>query len=103
MESTDIPTNAQITEFWEQHGLHHNKPTGGFFWDEGDNLVFDMHKGETGITLDILFRYAVSRYRKTHDDKASRQVLMKWVNMLIRVPVYADHPALTLFWTLKEA
>lgn len=53
------PTPADLRDFWEHYGLHYNKPSGGFFWDKDDNLVFDMHKGETGISLRNLFDYAV--------------------------------------------
>src|SRR3972149_8256793 len=60
MESKQ-PTPEQIKEFWEWCGLHYNKPTGGFFWDNDDNLVIDLHKGETGIDLNNLFKYAIPR------------------------------------------
>lgn len=103
MTPIDIPTKEQMMEFWEQHGLHHNKPTGGFFWDEGCNLVFDMHKGETGINLDILFRYAVSKYRSAHDEDAVRMMLVTWVKKLVGKSPYANYPALALFLVLQQA
>lgn len=103
MESTDKPTKAQMVKFWKQHGLHHNEPNGGFFWDEGNNLVFDMHKGETGINLDILFKYAVSEHLKAKDDERMRPILIAWVNKLLKEPAYADYPALALFWVLQRS
>ena len=41
-------------------GLHRNEPTGGFWWDSEDNLIFDFHKlEEKGFTgsLDNCFEW----------------------------------------------
>ena len=105
----DIPTEEQITRFWVQHGLHHNEPDGGFFWDTGYNLVFDMHKGETGMNLDILFRYAVTKYQKAHGDECTEHLLKIWAHRLATKPNCRDelncmdYPALALYLILQEA
>ena len=72
---SEEPTREQIRWLLEWCGLHHNKPTGGYFWDKDERLVLDMHNGEEGIDLSFLFEYAIPKlfemgydYRLWSDD-----------------------------------
>ncbi len=53
-----------LERFLEWCGLHHNKPTGGFWWDKDCNLLLDFHKGDK-IDLNFLFKWAVPKLYTT--------------------------------------
>jgi len=62
--TTEQPTKQQQREFWKWCGLRCSGPTGGFFWLEGE-IVIDLHKKETSVTLSNLLKYALPRVDET--------------------------------------
>ena len=59
-----IDTQALENKLLYFAGLHRNEPTGGFWWDEEGNEVFDFHNpNEKGFThsLDACFKWLVPK------------------------------------------
>jgi len=90
------------TELLEWAGLHHNKPTGGFWWDEQGNQIFDFHNpNEEGLTqsLDACFRWLYPELKKKLSFLELEAFMKLWVNSFVW---RNEEPALALCLAVEK-
>lgn len=64
-------TEQEIRELCYFAGLHHNEPTGGFWWDKQGNQIFDFHnpKEKGFLSLDACFKYFMPALFKLYRER----------------------------------